>query len=72
MKNTGVMCMVYVDDRRIDMGNYFINEKGVKCLITSRELAEKYNNLVLCPIYVRIEKKTNKEIKEIFNGNDLV
>ena len=45
--------MVHVGERSIDMGNYFTDENGARCLITSRELAEKYSQLVGCPIYVR-------------------
>ena len=53
MKNIGIMRMVHVNDRDIDMGNYFVDDNGVRCLITSRELAEKYSYLVGCPVYAR-------------------
>ena len=45
--------MVHVGERNIDMGNYFTDDNGARCLITSRELAEKYSQLVSCPVYVR-------------------
>ena len=45
--------MVHIGERSIDMGNYFTDENGARCLITSHELAEKYGQLVSCPVYVR-------------------
>ena len=66
-KNTGAMCMVYVDDKCIDLGNYHTDEaSGEKVLITSYELAEKYAHLVSVPVYVRKEMAVpfiNKERK---------
>jgi hypothetical protein len=57
-QNTGEMCMVTVRDynnedgiRHIDLGNYFISPKGVKCLITSKDNARKYSNFIKVPIY---------------------
>ena len=53
-KNTGIMCMVTVNESFIDLGNYFTNEKtGERVLITTREKAKKYGRLVKVPIYVR-------------------
>ena len=52
MKNTGVMCMVFVGDKAIDMGNYYTDKDGKRCLITRKDLAQKYGFLVDCPIYV--------------------
>ena len=54
-KCTGEMCMVHIGDgNMIDMGNYYVNEEtGEKVLITRRELAEKYSNLVSVRVYVR-------------------
>ena len=59
MKNTGVMCMVTIRDdnredgqKQVDLGNYFEDERGEKCLITSLCLARKYGHLVSVPIYV--------------------
>lgn len=52
--NTCVMCMVYVDENFIDLGNYFENEEtGERVLITSETMAKKYNKLVSVPIYTR-------------------
>lgn len=58
-KNTGAMCLVYVYDpnrpdgmRSVDMGNFYDNN-GVRVLVTTPELAEKYAHLVPCPVYVR-------------------
>ena len=51
---TGEMCMVHIGEASIDMGNYYVNEEtGEKVLITRRELAEKYCQLVPVRIYVR-------------------
>ena len=48
------MCMVHIGEASIDMGNYYVNEEtGEKVLITRRELAEKYCQLVPVRIYVR-------------------
>lgn len=58
--NTGVMCMIHVKDnnchdgiRSVDLGNYYIDENGNYCLITSAELARRYAHLVAVPVYVR-------------------
>ena len=54
--NTNEMCMVYVDGRCIDMGNYYIDEQsGKKVLVTSLEIAEKFAQLVSVPVYIRKE-----------------
>jgi len=46
--------MVHIGEASIDMGNYYVNEEtGEKVLITRRELAEKYCQLVPVRIYVR-------------------
>lgn len=58
--NTGVMCTVYVPDpnreegfKMVDLGNYFRNYKdGKRCLITSRENADKYGHMVDAAVYV--------------------
>ncbi len=51
---TGEMCMVHIGETSIDMGNYYVNEEtGEKVLVTRRELAEKYSQLVPVRIYVR-------------------
>ena len=64
--NTGVMCMITVNDnnredgqRQVDLGNFFEDENGQKCLITSTNLAKRYSHLVDVPIYVR--KNTGRE-----------
>lgn len=46
------MCMVHCNGRSIDLGNYYSME-GKKVLVTSKELAKKYGDLVECPIYTR-------------------
>lgn len=60
MNNTGEICMITIcnDNREdgqqwVDMGNYFEDEQGQKCLITSKEKARKYGHLVNVPIYVK-------------------
>jgi hypothetical protein len=57
------MCIVAIEDanqndefRFIDLGNYFLDSTGRKCLITSKELAEKYFYKVNVPIYTLKEK----------------
>ena len=47
------------------MGNYFTDENGARCLITSRELAEKYSQLVGCPIYVQRPTKRAPDEKPL-------
>ena len=63
-KNTGVMCVVTVEDvnrkdgiKSVDLGNYFTNDKGDKFLFTSFENAEKYWHLVNVPIVIRARGK---------------
>ena len=59
--NTNEMCMVYVDGRCIDMGNYYIDEQsGKKVLVTSLELAKKYARFVSVPVYTRKEVTRHK------------
>ncbi len=40
-KDTGVMCVVHdiSQDRFIDLGNYYTEPTGSRCLITSKQLA---------------------------------
>ena len=56
-KNTGAMCVVFVNNRFIDLGNYFVTSEGNKCLITTTENAKKYARLVEVPIYIRKAQK---------------
>ena len=65
-KNTGVMCMVTIADfsrdegfKHVDLGNYFLDSNGNKCLITSKELANKYYKQINVPIYA-YKEKTNE------------
>jgi hypothetical protein len=58
-KNTNTICLIDVHDgnrelgfKHVDVGNYFIDANGKKCLITSRDIAEKYNSYINVPIYV--------------------
>lgn len=60
MKNTGEMCVVTVPDanrkegfRWVDLGNYYLTDKGEKVLITSLDLAQRYCSFVSCRIYVK-------------------
>jgi len=60
MKNTGVMCMITVNDanredgiKHIDIGNYYIDEQGEKCVITTKDIANKYSELIDCKIYTK-------------------
>ena len=54
LSNTGVMCMVHIGERSIDMGNYYVNNKtGERVLVTNQELAQKYSRFINVPIYVR-------------------
>ena len=59
MKNMNEICLVAIEDlnqndelKFIDLGNYFLDSNGRKCLITSKELAEKYSHKVNVPIYI--------------------
>jgi hypothetical protein len=59
-KNTGVICMLQIPDsnreegfRCVDVGNYFTAPDGTQCLITSFELAQKYQDKINVPIYIR-------------------
>ena len=59
-KNTGVICMLQIPDlnreegfRCVDLGNYFIAPDGTKCLITSADLAQKYQHKINVQIYIR-------------------
>ncbi len=58
-KITEQICLIRVPDenriegfRYIDLGNYFIDSNGKKCLVTSKQLAEKYSDLLNVPVYV--------------------
>ena len=54
LSNTGVMCMVHIGERSVDMGNYYVNNKtGERVLVTNQELAQKYSRFINVPIYVR-------------------
>jgi hypothetical protein len=57
-KITDAMCLIAVPDanredgfKYVDLGNYFTDSKGNKCLVTSPELAAKYSTYVKVPIY---------------------
>jgi hypothetical protein len=59
-KNTGEMCMITVLDanrkdgfKHVDLGNYFTDSDGNKCLVTTKENATKYHSKVNVPIYIR-------------------
>ena len=59
-KNTGQMCMITEPDanreegfRFVDLGNYFFDAFGRKCLVTTKENAIKYGDRVDVPIYIR-------------------
>jgi len=51
--NTGVMCVVFVDNKFIDLGNYFTAPNGDNCLITTIDNAKQYSHLVDVPVYIR-------------------
>jgi hypothetical protein len=51
--NTGVMCVVFVDNKFIDLGNYFTASNGEDCLITTIDNAKQYSHLVDVPVYIR-------------------
>lgn len=57
LTNTGIICRVTDPNspdgiKHIDLGNYFIDTDGSKCVITSEEYAEKYGHLIGVQIYV--------------------
>jgi hypothetical protein len=51
--NTGVMCVVFVNNKFIDLGNYFTAPNGDNCLITTTDNAKQYSHLVNVPVYIR-------------------
>ena len=58
-KNTGVMCMVtYHDPNREDsfamkdIGNYYEDGKGNKCVFTSERIKKEFGKLADVPVYV--------------------
>jgi hypothetical protein len=55
--NTGVMCVVFVNNKFIDLGNYFTAPNGDDFLITTIDNAKQYSHLVDVPVYVRKEKE---------------
>lgn len=64
MINTGEMCMIMVEEpnrlegfRFVDIGNYYKDKDGNKCVILSKEDAIKYNSYIDVPIYVKKEIK---------------
>ena len=38
--------------RNIELGNYFTDAGGNKCLVTTKENAVKYSNQISVPVYV--------------------
>ena len=53
------MCLIAVPDanredgfKYVDLGNYFTDSDGNKCLVTSPDLAAKYSKYVKVPIYI--------------------
>ena len=59
-KNTGVICMISVPDanreegfKYVDLGNYFADVNGNKCLVTTKENAIQYGNQITVPIYIQ-------------------
>jgi hypothetical protein len=58
-KNAYQICLIRVPDqnrkegfRFVDLGNYFTDSNGCKCLITSQRLAEKYSDFLNVPVYI--------------------
>lgn len=39
--------------KQVDIGNYFKDYDGARCVITTKEFAIKYGHLVDVPIYIR-------------------
>ncbi len=39
--------------KHVDLGNYFTDTDGNKCLVTTKENAIKYGSQINVPIYVR-------------------
>ena len=58
--NTGEVCFVYDGEKVVDIGNFFTDEGGKKCLITSREFAVRYGHLFECDVYILREKKAEE------------
>jgi hypothetical protein len=47
------MCVVFVNNKFIDLGNYFTAPNGDNCLITTIDNAKQYSHLVDVPVYIR-------------------
>jgi len=59
MKNTGTMCMIAVHNPNnedgmelVDLGNYFIDDNGKKCVMLTETQAKKYSHLVDVPVII--------------------
>jgi len=55
---TEQICLIAVPDENrqegfkyVDLGNYYKDSNGEKCLVTSKELARKYFKFINVPIY---------------------
>jgi hypothetical protein len=64
---TEQICLIRVPDenrkegfRFIDLGNYFTDSAGRKCLVTSQKLAKKYSDFVNVPVYIQKEKNNGQ------------
>lgn len=57
LRKAAGICMIalpYEDTLRfVDIGNYYIDEQGKRCVVTTKNLAEKYAHLCDVPVYVR-------------------
>jgi len=60
LTSTGEICMVTVQDdsredglRHIDLGTYFLDASGRRCLVTTADLARQYSNMIDVPVYVQ-------------------
>ena len=64
MINTGIMCLITIPDpnrkdeiKYCDIGNYYLDKNGEKCVITTKEVAQQYHAYIPCTIYIKMEIK---------------
>jgi len=67
VKDTGEMCLINVFDpnredeiRYVDLGNYYIDDNGDRCIIITEDKANKYKELIPANIY--LHKGGNKDV----------
>ena len=56
---TEQICLIAVPDENredgfkyVDLGNYYTDNNGNKCLVATKEIAKKYSKFIKVPIYI--------------------